>query len=173
MNEQKNRSKLDNKNNNVEWINVKEKYSKNDGFVGYDNYEYNSYIVKYRKIEDYFEVVFNETPFYGESGGQIGDIGEIIDENNNKIEVFDTKKINNEIVHYLRTLPNNLNTNFLLKINKEKEIILVNITHVHIYYIQFYVLNLEKIFVRWVLKYMTTNYVLTLILVEILLKKRY
>lgn len=120
MSEQKNRSKLDNKNNNVEWINVKEKSSKNDGFVGYDNYEFNSYIVKYRKIEDYFEVVFNETPFYGESGGQIGDIGEITDENNNKIEVFDTKKINNEIVHYLRTLPNNLNSNFLLKINKER-----------------------------------------------------
>ena len=123
MNEQKNRSKLDNKNNsnkNIEWVNIKEKCSNDDGFVGYDNYEYKSYIVKYRKNEDYYEVIFNETPFYGESGGQIGDIGEIIDENNNKIEVFDTKKINNEIIHYIKVLPNDLENDFLLKVNKER-----------------------------------------------------
>ena len=120
MEEQKNRSKQNQINNNVLWNNVKEKKSDRDGFVGYDNYEFSSYIVKYRFVDDHYEIMFNETPFYGESGGQIGDIGYIIDDNNNELQVYDTKKLFGEIIHFTKELPKNIEGNFILKIDKTR-----------------------------------------------------
>lgn len=122
MLEQKNRSRVDRIDNNSEWIIVDKNYCNETVFVGYDKFEYISKIAKYRKFDNYYQIIFKETPFYGESGGQVGDTGKIIDINNNVYEVFDTKKINNEIIHFIKTLPNNLEDIFTLKINVERRI---------------------------------------------------
>jgi alanyl-tRNA synthetase len=77
-------------------------------FVGYDLTSITTEIVKYRKVEQkgksFYQVVLAKTPFYGESGGQLGDTG-WIEWNGNKIEVIDTKKENNLTNHILNKLP--------------------------------------------------------------------
>ncbi|MBI5540365.1 MAG: alanine--tRNA ligase [Bacteroidia bacterium] len=78
-------------------------------FVGYDETSVTTEIIKYRKVEQkgksYYQVVLAKTPFYGESGGQLGDTG-WIEWNGNKLEVVDTKKENNLTNHILNELPN-------------------------------------------------------------------
>ena len=122
MLEQKNRSRINRIDNNSDWINVDKNDSFETIFVGYDNFEYKSKIVKYRKFDNYYQIIFKETPFYGESGGQVGDTGEIIDIDNNIFEVFDAKKINNEIIHFVKTLPTNIECIFTLKIDYKRRL---------------------------------------------------
>ncbi len=77
-------------------------------FVGYDTTSVKTEIIKFRKSSQkgktFYQVVLNKTPFYAESGGQVGDTG-MIEWNNNKIIVIDTKKENNLIVHIVENLP--------------------------------------------------------------------
>ena len=76
---------------------------KSSTFEGYDNLSLSSEIIKFRTVENKnikkLEIVSSNTPFYPEGGGQIGDSGEIIINDNKKIEVFNTRKENDEIVH--------------------------------------------------------------------------
>ncbi|WP_353165955.1 alanine--tRNA ligase [Empedobacter brevis] len=95
----------------------------NETSIAYDATEAEVNITRYRKVKnkkgEFFQLVFNQTPFYAESGGQIGDTGSI-STLNETIEVVDTKKENNLVIHFVETLPENVNTTFNAKVNTEK-----------------------------------------------------
>lgn len=81
-------------------------------FVGYDTLEANVKLVKYRKVTskkdgEQYQLVFNLTPFYAEGGGQVGDKGYLEQANGDVVYVLDTKRENNEIIHFTKNLPNN------------------------------------------------------------------
>jgi len=86
-------------------------------FVGYDRLSQQVKITKYRRVEsakdgEIFQLVFNATPFYGESGGQTGDKGYLEAQNGDIIYIIDTKKENNQTVHLAKSLPENLTGTF-------------------------------------------------------------
>ena len=80
-------------------------------FVGYENLSSETRVVKYRKIEakgkSSYQLVLEQTPFYAESGGQVGDTG-ILKFDGEAIKVTDTKKENNLIIHFVTQLPKNI-----------------------------------------------------------------
>jgi len=92
-------------------------------FVGYESLESITHILKYRLVStqkgEQYHLVLAQTPFYAESGGQVGDIGELISENET-ILVLDTKKENDLIVHYTNKLPENPGVPFHAKANKSR-----------------------------------------------------
>jgi alanyl-tRNA synthetase len=94
-------------------------------FVGYETLECESKIVKYRNVKtkgkNYYQIVLEKTPFYAESGGQMGDTG-VLKTINDKIEIINTLKENNLIVHIALSLPDNLSATFTAKVNEEKRI---------------------------------------------------
>ena len=94
-------------------------------FVGYHSLEAESKIVKYRLVKSkgkqFYQLVLDKTPFYAESGGQVGDTGALMSINE-KIEITNTIKENNLIVHIAPTLPDNLSTTFTAVVNKENRI---------------------------------------------------
>lgn len=102
-----------------DWIVLKEGEPE---FIGYDFTESESEILRYRKVKqknsEYYQVVLSQTPFYAEMGGQVGDSGWLISDNE-KIEVIDTKRENNLAVHILNKLPEDITATFLTRINKE------------------------------------------------------
>ena len=127
MKEQKDRSRSATAIETGDWVeliddNVEE-------FVGYDNLIANVKIVKYRKVsqkkKEFYQVVFNLTPFYAEGGGQVGDTG-YIENNEVKTSVFDTKKENNLIVHLMKELPPNVNANFKAVVSSAKRMASAN-----------------------------------------------
>ena len=95
----------------------------NETSIAYDSTESEVKITRYRKVKnkkgEFFQLVFNQTPFYAESGGQIGDTGSI-STLNETIEVVDTKKENNLVIHFVETLPENVNATFNAKVDIEK-----------------------------------------------------
>jgi len=103
--------------------------SVSEGFVGYHQLVAEVRIIKYRKViakkKTNFEVVLNRTPFYAESGGQAGDIGLLVSKTET-LEVVDTKKENNLIVHYLNNLPKNPEAVFEAVVNAEKRQLTAN-----------------------------------------------
>ncbi len=92
-------------------------------FVGYDLLSTDVEIIKYRKVKakdkTYFQLVFNQTPFYAESGGQVGDKG-ILTNDNEKIIITDTKKENNLVVHLTPELPKDVTADFIATIDLDK-----------------------------------------------------
>lgn len=97
--------------------------SGNETSIAYDNLEAEVKVTRYRKVKnkkgEFYQLVFNQTPFYAESGGQIGDQGVIVSPNET-IEVVDTKKENNLIIHFVETLPENIEGTFQAKVNVAK-----------------------------------------------------
>ncbi|MHC5201850.1 alanine--tRNA ligase [Myroides sp. LJL119] len=92
-------------------------------FVGYDTLENEVRITRYRKVDSkkdgmLFQLVLDATPFYPEGGGQVGDIGCLIG-SNQVIEVLDTKKENNLILHMVKELPINLQSELVAQVNVE------------------------------------------------------
>jgi alanyl-tRNA synthetase len=90
-------------------------------FIGYDNLEAQVKITRYRKVEsakdgEVFQLVFNYTPFYPEGGGQVGDRGALESANGDVIYVIDTKKENNLIIHFTKSLPIDLSATYLAKV---------------------------------------------------------
>jgi len=108
MEMQKNRSRSATQLETGDWIELQQALG--EGFVGYDTLEAKIKINRYRKVKgkkgEFFQLVFNTTPFYAESGGQVGDSG-TIEINGNKVEIFDTVKENNLTVHLAKELPAN------------------------------------------------------------------
>ena len=92
-------------------------------FVGYDYTEYTCHIVKYREVKQkkgvVYEAIFDQTPFYGEMGGEVGDTGVICNEQET-IKVIDTKKENGVTVHLLERIPQNPAAEFMACVDVER-----------------------------------------------------
>lgn len=118
MEEQKNRSRSATQLETGDWTELQQ--SDGDGFVGYDTLEAKVKINRYRKVKgkkgEYFQLVFDTTPFYAESGGQVGDSG-TIEANGETIEIFDTVKENTLTVHLSKKLPTNPGAVFYAFVN--------------------------------------------------------
>ncbi len=121
MEKQKKRSKADAAKETGDWITVGD--DEKTEFVGYDYLEAAVKIIKYRRMKqknkELFQLVFDRTPFYAESGGQVGDTG-FIDSGAEKIFVTDTKKENELIVHVSEKLPSDLNATFKAVVDAKK-----------------------------------------------------
>ena len=123
LQDQKNRSRNAGAIETDDWVQLgKDSISE---FIGYDQIEAQISIVKYRKVvqkgKTIFQLVFDKTPFYPEGGGQVGDSG-WIQSGENKTSIFDTKKENNLIVHFVSELPQTLDAQFNASINIEKRL---------------------------------------------------
>ena len=108
MKEQKDRSKAASEVSKDDWTVLIEDAQQE--FVGYDSLEAQVKLVKYRKVVSkkegsLFQLVFNLTPFYPEGGGQVGDKGYLEVPNGDVVYILDTKKENNEIIHFSKNLP--------------------------------------------------------------------
>ncbi len=123
LEQQKDRSRAATAVETDDWIVIRE--DNVEEFVGYDLLKTQVKIVKYRKVsqkkKEFFQVVYNLTPFYPEGGGQIGDTG-FLEMNGTKYSVFDTKKENNLIVHLMNELPSSPEGTFEAVVNSEKRI---------------------------------------------------
>ena len=92
-------------------------------FVGYDYTEYECHILRYRKVTQkkstFYELVLDNTPFYGEMGGQVGDCGVLVSENET-IDIIDTKRENNQSVHIVKALPKQPEADFMACVDTDK-----------------------------------------------------
>jgi len=121
MAKQKQRSKTAAGMTTEDWVILKE--DDEEEFVGYDTLETPVKITKYRKISskkdgDLYQLVFNLTPFYPESGGQVGDRGYLEGSNGEIVHIMDTKKENNLIIHLTKTLPKHPEGTFKAVVDK-------------------------------------------------------
>ncbi|MFD0998119.1 alanine--tRNA ligase [Ohtaekwangia kribbensis] len=121
MEKQKSRSKAAAAKETGDWVIIGDDVKSE--FIGYDHLEAEVKITKYRKLKqknkELYQLVFDRTPFYAESGGQVGDTGYIASANE-KVYITDTKKENELIVHSADQLPENLSTAFTAVVDKHK-----------------------------------------------------
>jgi alanyl-tRNA synthetase len=121
MKQQKERSRAATALDTEDWVVVKDGGSTK--FVGYDSMEAAASVLKYRKVKakgkESYQIVLDTTPFYAESGGQIGDTGELVfpDES---IQIIDTKKENDLIIHFAEVLPKQIDGPVLAKVEEPK-----------------------------------------------------
>lgn len=136
MQKQKQRSKKDSAAKVHDWVVLEE--DKPETFVGYDQTSAQTYITRYRKVEnkdgEFYQVVFSQSPFYSEGGGQVGDQGILIPsyaehfdiskpelykvtDNPEVIEVLETKKENNLVISLIKELPKDAGAVFYAKVN--------------------------------------------------------
>lgn len=123
LHEQKERSRKDAKKETGDWNYLLD--DDNEEFIGYDYTEASVKIARYRTVKvkdkEQFQLVFNITPFYAESGGQVGDTGimkGVVD--GEIIQLTDTQKENDLIIHYVKQLPKNLVQSFDVSVDTEK-----------------------------------------------------
>jgi alanyl-tRNA synthetase len=123
LQKQKDRSRDENAVETDDWMQVLP--DENVEFIGYDNLTAELQLVKYRKVsqkqKSFFQLVFNQTPFYPEGGGQVGDKG-TIEANGETIHIFDTKKENNLIIHLSEKVPTDVKATFLATVNEKNRI---------------------------------------------------
>jgi len=121
MEAQKSRSRNASQLETGDWIELH--HAEDEGFIGYDHLEAKVKINRYRKVKgkkgEYFQFVFNFTPFYAESGGQVGDTG-FIESDGEKITIFDTVKENNLTVHLSKKLPSDPSALFTAVVDRQK-----------------------------------------------------
>ncbi|AZA79913.1 alanine--tRNA ligase [Chryseobacterium sp. G0186] len=117
MEKQKQRSKSDSAQKVYDWVVLEEKP---ESFVGYDQTESETYITRYRKVEnkdgEFYQVVLSSSPFYPEGGGQVGDKG-VLENASESFEVLETKKENGLIVSLIDGLPKDAGAVFYAKVN--------------------------------------------------------
>jgi len=120
LEQQKERSRAASAVDAEDWVILENSESK---FIGYDNTTAEVNIIKYRKVKsknkEQYQLVFNQTPFYAESGGQVGDTGYIQNEKE-KIFITDTQKENNQIIHLSDKLPVDLKADFIATVNNSR-----------------------------------------------------
>jgi alanyl-tRNA synthetase len=135
LDEQKNRSRAATSVDTDDWMYVEENKETSENreketeFIGYTEHETEASIVRYRKVKaknkELYHIVLDRTPFYSESGGQIGDSG-VIENVNEKINILDTKKENGVTIHLAEKLPVKLSAPFTARINKERRQYITN-----------------------------------------------
>ena len=123
LQKQKERSRKDAKVDSEDWVIIDE--NAKSSFSGYTKIETNTRIIKYRKVtakgKTQYQIVLEETPFYAESGGQVGDTGELaFQKSNSIIQVTDTKKENDLIVHFVDALPEDIGGQVIAKIDASR-----------------------------------------------------
>ena len=105
---------------NSDWVILREGEQQ---FVGYDYTEYECHILRYRKVtqkkSSFYELVLDNTPFYGEMGGQVGDQGVLVSEDET-VTVTDTKRENNQSIHIVKELPKNVDADFMACVDTDK-----------------------------------------------------
>ena len=120
LQKQKERSRAATKLETEDWVVLAEGDSE---FVGYDELECETRVLKYRKIKakgkESFQLVLSKTPFYAESGGQIGDTGRLVSPND-VVVITDTRKENNLVVHFTDALPEKIEGNFTARVEGER-----------------------------------------------------
>jgi alanyl-tRNA synthetase len=121
MFEQKTRSRAASEVSTDDWTILVE--GNTETFVGYDLLVNEVKITRYRAVDSkkdgkLYQLVLDHTPFYPEGGGQVGDKG-ILSSSNEDIEIVDTKKENNLIIHFAKSLPENVNAAFIAKVDKD------------------------------------------------------
>ena len=120
--EQKQRSRAAATVENEDWVELKTGVE--EKFVGYDSIAAEVNIVRYRKVKtkekEFYQLVFDKTPFYGESGGQCGDTGTLTDAEGRTIRIDNTKKENGLIVHIVSQLPTMLDQTFAVKVDANR-----------------------------------------------------
>jgi alanyl-tRNA synthetase len=118
MEKQKQRSKKDSAAKVYDWVVLEEKP---ETFVGYDVLESETYITRYRKIEnkdgEFYQIVLSDSPFYPEGGGQVGDKG-LLENATESFEVLETKKENGLIISLINALPKDAGAVFYAKVNE-------------------------------------------------------
>ncbi|MCR4811879.1 MAG: alanine--tRNA ligase [Bacteroidales bacterium] len=126
--EQKQRSRAAAAVENDDWVELQPGVE--EQFVGYDTLTADVKIVRYRKVKtkdkEFFQLVFDQTPFYGESGGQCGDKGSLTDAAGSRIDIIDTKKENGLIVHIVSALPPVLDGGFVATVSKQRRLAIQN-----------------------------------------------
>jgi alanyl-tRNA synthetase len=120
LDEQKNRSRAATALDTEDWQVL------NDGnvtFVGYDDHETKTKVLRYRKVsgkgKELYQIVLEQTPFYAESGGQVGDRGKLRFAND-EVRIVDTKKENDLIIHFAESIPADLSGNVTATIDSER-----------------------------------------------------
>ena len=122
MTKQKERSRSASASETSDWTVLDADETK--GFIGYDSLSADVHITRYRKVTtkkdgDLYQLAFNQTPFYPEGGGQVGDRGFLEDIHGDVIYILDTKKENNVIIHFTKTLPKHINETFKAVVSDE------------------------------------------------------
>lgn len=119
---QKNRSRQAAEKDTDDWVEIR-KGEDTTEFLGYETFESEANILKFRKVKtqkkEYYQIVLDQTPFYAESGGQVGDRGVLVN-NDETIEIEDTQKENDLIIHISEKLPSDLTATFTAKVDAEK-----------------------------------------------------
>ncbi len=133
MNMQKQRARNAAAVETADWVVVKEGEQE---FVGYDEFSTQAHILRYRKIkqknQEYYQIILDRTPFYAEMGGQVGDRGQLVSEDET-VEIFDTKRENGIGVHLTRKMPMNPEAEFTATIDVEaRKAISANHTATHL-----------------------------------------
>ena len=125
MQKQKDRARNAAQVENSDWVNVADglPVGTEQKFVGYDYTEYTCHILRYRKVtqkkNEFYELVLDYTPFYGEMGGQVGDQGVLVSENET-IPVIDSKRENGQTVHIVKQLPKDPTAEFMACVDTDK-----------------------------------------------------